>query len=362
MNESRVRALFLAAALSALVAHSGGVAPAQNSPPADPAGPTASSDGAASPPAESLPELESSQATQEPADSVALEPPPEGPPDEQMVEGDPPSHMKLTGRIWRAKSGFAFARTPVGTLTLFSKQGLQRVKPGQWVTVWTHGSNIVVDVFNKGHKAPLYRFITATPVYDSPDRSSLTLWTPEGGMSVDVTDWGSDLPSIQEGTPLTVRLDQSGKIVDAPQVNVDIQISNGTKKREGTHMKLAGTVSRVKAGFAFIDTPIGALTLSRSTGLRNAKVGQEVTVWLNDEHLVIDVRQKGEPAPNRRFITSTMVYASKDKREIKLWTPEGERIFQLPTGKKSRRPLREGTPVTIQLNGSGEVIDVRKAG
>ncbi len=361
MNDSRARALLLAAALSAIVCHSGGVASAQDSPAGDPPGAVAPINATASHPAEALLEHESSQVTQEPADTATAEPAPEGSHDEPMAEADPPSHMKLTGRIWRAKSGFAFARTPVGTLTLFSKQGLRQVKPGQWVTVWTHGSNIVVDVFNKGDEAPLYRFITATPVYDSPDQRRLTLWTPEGGMTVDVAQWGDDLPSPQEGTPLTVRLDQSGKIVDAPQVNVDIQISNGTKKREGTHMKLAGTVSRVKAGFAFIDTPIGALTLSRSTGLRNAKAGQEVTVWLNDEHLVIDVRQKGNPGPNQRFITSTVVYASKDKREIKLWTPEGERIFQLPSGKTARRPFREGTPVTIQLNGSGEVVDVRKA-
>lgn len=355
MKDSPARALALAFVFGAIIIHGGTFAPAQETSPADPAG-------ASTPTAETPPRHESPAGTQDPAETAAVVPQPDASPDEPLVEESPPSHMKLTGRIWRAKSGFAFARTPVGTLTLFSKEGLRRVKPGQWVTVWTQGSNIVVDLFNKGDNAPLYRFITATPVFDSPDHSTLTLWTPEGGVTLDVTDWGGDLPSPADGTPVTVGLDRSGKIVDAPQVNVDIQISNGTKKREGTHMKLAGTVSRVKAGFAFIDTPIGALTLSRSTGLRNVKVGQEVTVWLNDEHLVIDVRQKGEPAPNRRFITSTMVYASKDKREIKLWTPEGERIFQLPTDKKARRPLREGTPVTIQLNGSGEVVEVRKAG
>lgn len=361
MNDSHARVLLLAAALGAIVFHGAGAVPAEDRLPADPPAATSPADPTAVPPGTAL-EDDSPLDTQAPADTSAVEPSPDASQDEDMVERDPPSHMKLTGRIWRAKSGFVFVRTPVGTLTLFSKQGLRHAKPGQWVTVWTHDSTVVVDVFNKGDKAPRDRFITTLPVYGSPDRTSLTLWTPEGGMTVDLTQPGNALPDLQDGTPLTVRLDQSGKIVDAPQVNVDIQISNGTRKREGTHMKLAGTVSRVKAGFAFIDTPIGALTLSRSTGLRDAKVGQEVTVWLNDRHLVIDVRQKGEPAPNQRFITSTVVYASEDKREIKLWTPEGERIVQLPSGKTAPRPLREGTPVTIQLNGSGEVIDVRKAG
>lgn len=339
MNDLHARTLLLAASLCVIVFHSADVAPAA----AEPDSPSAA-------------------VTPEAADQTDAEPSPEPAQDEQGAEADQPSHMKLSGRIWRATSGFVFARTPVGTLTLFSKEGLRHVKPGQWVTVWTHDSTVVVDIFNKGDDAPLDRFITATPVYDSADRTRVTLWTPEGGLMVDLTSPANALPAIQDGTPLTVRLDQSGTIVGAPQVNVDIQISKGTQKREGTHMKLAGTVSRVKAGFAFIDTPIGALTLSRNTGLRNAKVGQEVTVWLNDQHLVIDVRQKGEPAPNQRFITSTVVYASEDKREIKLWTPEGERIVQLPSGKAAPRSLREGTPVTIQLDGSGEVIDVRKAG
>lgn len=337
MNDPRARAVLLAAAMSVIAVHGAGIARAQDAPPAH-----------------------ESADTGEVAPSPA--PPQDEPvPDEPVAEAAPQSHIKLSGRIWRAKSGFVFARTPVGTLTLFSEQGLQHVRPGQWVTVWTQGSNIVVDIFNKGDADPLSRFITATPVFDSPDRTRFTLWTPEGGLMVEVSEWKDPLPALEDGASVTVRLDRSGKIEDAPQVNVDIQISNGTKKREGTHMKLAGTVSRVKAGFAFIETPIGALTLSRSTGLTNARVGQEVTVWLNDQHLVIDVRQKGEPEPDRRFITSRVVYASEDKQEIKLWTPEGERVFPLPPGKTARRPLREGTPVTIQLNGSGEVVDVRKA-
>jgi len=57
-----------------------------------------------------------------------------------------------------------------------------------------------------------------------------------------------------------------------------------------------------------------------------------------------------------------LVYASKDKGEIKLQTPEGEKTVPVPQGKTKRRKFREGTPVTVHLNGDGEVLDVRKAG
>lgn len=131
--------------------------------------------------------------------------------------------MKLTGRIWRLGSGFAFARTPVGTLTLFSKEGLREVKASPWATVWTHGRNIVVDIFTQGEPTPRHRFITAVPVYESPDRTTLTLWTPEGGMPVDLTQAGSRLSSLEDGMPVTVRLDRSGKIAGTP---VTIQLNS----------------------------------------------------------------------------------------------------------------------------------------
>ena len=282
-------------------------------------------------------------------------------PPDQSVALEPSSYMKLTGRIWRVKSGFVFVRTPVGTLTLFSDSGLRRVKPGQTVTLWTRESNMVVDFYKKGHTIPFQRFITGSPVFTSPDDEEGLFWTPEGGQTLAIKGHKDRLTSAKEGIPITVQLNQSGEVVGLPRLNVDIQISNGTKKRQGTMMKLAGTVSKVKAGFAFVETPIGVLTLSKKTGFRNAKVGQEVRVWLNEHHLVIDVRQKGEPTSSQRFVTGRLVYSSQDKSAIKLWTPEGEQTISLPQGRKRPRLFREGTPITIQINGSGDVIAVRKA-
>lgn len=278
--------------------------------------------------------------------------------DESTVAAEPNSYIKLTGRIRRAKSGFVFVRTPVGRLTLFSDKGLHNAKAGQMVTLWTQERNIVVDLHKKGEATPIRRFITGVPAYTSPEQTEIHLWTPDGGQTISLAGENSTLTTIEEGTPITVQLNQAGEVISLAQLSIDIEISNSTKKRQGNMLKLAGTVSKVKAGFAFVETPIGVLTLSKNTGLRNAKSGQEVTVWLNDHHLVIDVREEGEPA--FRYVTGKVVYASGDKQEIKLWTPEGEKTISLPPAKKKRRPYREGTPITVQLNGSGEVIDVRK--
>ncbi len=282
------------------------------------------------------------------------------PPPEQTAAVEPSSYMKLTGRVWRVKSGFVFVRTPVGTLTLFSDGGLRKVKSGHTITLWTRERNVVVDIHKNGEATPYQRLITGIPVFTSPDQGGVLLWTPEGGLTLAIDDNEDARASAEQGTPVTVQVNRSGEVVGLPQLNVDIQISDGTKQRQGTMMKLAGTVSKVKAGYAFVETPIGALTLGRKTGFRNAKVGQEVTVWLNEHHLVIDVRQKGEPSTAYRFITGKVSYASQDKSAIKLWTPEGEKTISLPR-RTQPRPFREGTPITVHFNGSGEVIAVRKA-
>ncbi len=281
---------------------------------------------------------------------------------EHEAPAEPSSYTKLSGRIWKARSGFVYARTPVGTLTLFSDPGLRSARAGQTVTLWTHDRNVVVDLHNKGEPTPILRLISGTPAHTSPEQQEVRFWTPEGGQLVPLDGDRGKLAPREDGAPVTLQLKRSGEVVELPELHVDIQISNGTRKRHETSMKLAGTVMRVKAGFAFLETPIGTLTLSKRTGFRNARAGQEVRVWLNEHYLVIDVHKEGGAVRDHRFITGKIVYASQDKNEIRLWTPEGETTVALPRGKKTSHRFREGTPITVHFNGSGEVIDVRKAG
>ena len=280
---------------------------------------------------------------------------------DELVPAEPLNYVKLTGRIWRVKSGFVFARTPVGTLTLFSKKGLKSVRGAQKVTVWTHDSNVVVDFHKKNDSTPLRRFITGTPTPASSTDSSLQLWTPEGEFSLPASPSTGKLKGIKEGVPLTIQLNQAQEIIGTPEINVDIQISKATSPRPNAKLKLDGTVLRVKAGFAFVETPIGILLLSKNTGFRNPKKGQSVSVWMNEDYLVIDVRQKDGTDLAHRFITSKVVYTTDAKQEIKLWTPEGEKTMTLPPNKKRKRSFKSGTPITVHLNKEGHIVDVRKA-
>ena len=50
-----------------------------------------------------------------------------------------------------------------------------------------------------------------------------------------------------------------------------------------------------------------------------------------------------------------------DPSLIKLWTPEGEKVFPLERLEVKAKPIKEGSTITIELNENGTVVDLWKA-
>ena len=90
------------------------------------------------------------------------------------------------------------------------------------------------------------------------------------------------------------------------------------------------------------------------------KEGDEVTVTVDENNSVIDMHPKGRGA-NHRFVSGKLIYVGKMKNEIKLQTPEGEKIFPLAHLETKTKGLAAGTPVTVELNEAGTVIDLHRA-
>jgi hypothetical protein len=55
------------------------------------------------------------------------------------------------------------------------------------------------------------------------------------------------------------------------------------------------------------------------------------------------------------------VYTAPDRKEIKLWTPEGVKEFPLDRMEIKTTPIADGSNIVVELNEQGTVIDVRKA-
>ena len=131
------------------------------------------------------------------------------------------------------------------------------------------------------------------------------------------------------------------------------------------HQKVEGVVSEVKSGLYTVKTSTGAtLTLTESAAVRQGrdvpKVGDEMTLWVNEGNMVMDARLKGEPGKAPRFISGTLTSIDNGKSQMTLSTSGGEQGFSLRPESRMFRDIAVGTQVTLEVNDTGEVIDIHK--
>lgn len=131
------------------------------------------------------------------------------------------------------------------------------------------------------------------------------------------------------------------------------------------HQKIEGVVTELKSGLIIVKSSTGAtLTLTEAAAFRQGKpvpkVGDEMTLWVNEGNMVIDVRPKGQPGQSPRFIAGTIASIDNGKSRMTLSTPGGEKSFNLRPESRMFRDIAVGTEVTIEVNDTGEVSDIHK--
>ena len=131
------------------------------------------------------------------------------------------------------------------------------------------------------------------------------------------------------------------------------------------HKKVEGVVTELKSGLYTIKTTTGAtLTLNEKAALRHGhrapKIGDKWTLWVNEGNLVMDAHPKGEAATAHRFISGKLASLDNVNSKVTLSTSEGEKSFKLKPESRMFVEIAVGTPVTIEVNETGEVIDLHK--
>ncbi|MDN5943003.1 MAG: hypothetical protein L0H94_14055 [Nitrospira sp.] len=131
------------------------------------------------------------------------------------------------------------------------------------------------------------------------------------------------------------------------------------------HQKVEGVVTEMKSGLYTVKTSTGAtLTLAESAAVRNGhkapKVGDEMTLWVNEGNMVMDARPKGEPGKAPRFITGMLASMNNEHSQMTLSTPGGEKHFNIRPESRMFRDIAVGDEVTIEVNDTGEVNDIHK--
>lgn len=268
--------------------------------------------------------------------------------------------IALRGSVWRAKPGIVFLKTPVGLLTLSSKTLLKDMRASQSVSFWIHGSSMVVEIRKRADDALVHRYLTGPVAKNPEDAKGLVRWTPEGETSVHYGTFDAQLSALRDGDPVTVEVDDTGTVIGVHDLQFDLQIGQVPAGGSEAHVLLSGTVSKLKSNFIFFRTPVGVINVNAKIGIKNAKVGQTMTLHVHRHSVVADLMPASGSSPARRFITGPLEFSTPERTGVKLWTPDGEQTFPSDRGKAALAGTKEGSPITVELNGEGTVVDFHR--
>jgi hypothetical protein len=272
------------------------------------------------------------------------------------------THMKVSGTVSAVQSDLITVKTSWGHVRISSATAPKNLDVGEEVEMQVNENNAVIDVHRKGDPSHSHHFVSGKLAYASPDRKEIKLWTPEGEKKFDVQTGRSQLSGIDEGTPITIELNEAGKVIDIHRMTVEMSFDEHPHAPAGHHITLDGVVTKIQSGLVHVKTPVGQYTINAKTAPSDAAVGDEVRLWLNEENLVIDHHGKHKNKQGmHRIITGKLIYAGTTKKEIKLQTPEGEKVFPLERMEVKTKPIEEGSMIVVELDEKGTVIDLHKA-
>jgi len=263
------------------------------------------------------------------------------------------SQMKVQGRIVDIESDRIVIETLAASYTLSKKAAPLRAKIGDQVTLWVTTDHVVIDHHPQATEQR-HRFITGT-LLNAKSKKQIKLWTPEGNRTYSLEEHGAKTDRLRQGTMVTVEITETGYVIDLHPVETQVAACD---KRHHCKVMLHGIVLRIEESMIFIKTPMVEYELPTSVAAPNTVPGDEMTLWVNENNVVLDHYRAGEISP-RRFVTGPVRYADKTRVHIKLWTPEGEKTFSLLQIKRGAE-LREGNQITLEIDEADRVIDVRQ--
>jgi hypothetical protein len=130
-----------------------------------------------------------------------------------------------------------------------------------------------------------------------PDSSkTLRYWTAEGEQSVHYGTQEAKLLAYHEGDQVTVEVDESQTIIGVHDLQFDLQISQTPPAGSSAHVLLSGSVSKTKSNFVFFRTPVGVVMINAKIGVPPVKVGQFLTLHIDNGRVSVDVVKSTKPA------------------------------------------------------------------
>jgi hypothetical protein len=210
------------------------------------------------------------------------------------VKADP--SITLKGAVWRTKAGIVFLKTPVGLLTLSSKTTLKDLKGSHEVAFWVHERNVAVEVRRRSDGSLVHRYLSGPMAPGQDSSNTLRYWTAGGEQTVHYGTQQAKLSAYHEGDQLTVEVDESQTVIGVHDLQFDLQISQSPPSGSPAQVLLSGSVSKTKSNFVFFRTPVGVVMVNAKIGVPPVKVGQAMTLHIDDGHVNVEVSKSAKPA------------------------------------------------------------------
>jgi len=123
-------------------------------------------------------------------------------------------------------------------------------------------------------------------------------------------------------------------------------------------IRLQGSVWRTKAGIVFLKTPIGLLTLTSKTTLKDLKASQEVRFWLHDRHSIVEIRKRTDGSLVHRYLSGPMPSVADAPKTLRWWGPDGDQTVYVGTQEERLADYREGDPLTVEVDETNTISGV----
>lgn len=205
------------------------------------------------------------------------------------VQDNADPSITLKGQIWRTKPGIVFLKTPVGLLSLSSKTTLKDLLASQEVFFWIHDAHLAIDIRKRSDNSLVHRYLGGPLKPRKGDEHTLLRWTPKGEQSFNAGAHSRSLTALQEDKPVTVEVDEAGTVIGIHDLQFDLQIGQIPPDGSDTHLVLTGTVAKMKSNFVFLRTPVGVVNVNTKIGIKNARVGQTLTLRIHGRDVVVDL-------------------------------------------------------------------------
>jgi len=164
--------------------------------------------------------------------------------------------------------------------------------------------------------------------------------------------------ALAGAVPANVSRAEDEPTVHAPPSDGPTDAAPAAFEETNPSVLLKGTVWRTKPGIVFLKTPVGLLTLSSKTTLKDFRASQEVTLWIHGTHVAVDIRKRSDGTLVHRYLSGPFIPGDGPAKELHRWTPEGDRSFHYGALEHRLASLREGDPVTVEVDGTDTVIGV----